>query len=296
MLEWRPRRLLGVSVGIGSILAILLLDGVLVRIGSSLSMSFVSFLLGLLIVLSIPIAAVLGYLVYGLLTMKYLIGRDSVVISWAGRKETIPLAAIESVVPLGELGSTIKSKGIRIPGQSIRRGRDDRGGEVLFYSNGRGPDELLIRTAVKSYIVSPSKPTAFITAVGARRRLGPARSLEQARQERGLVGLSVWRDWTALGLAVAGAVANGGLFAYISLRYPYLPEIVPLLSEAGRVKLIGAKAELFELPVLGLTVLVVNTVLGFVLHRWERPVTYTLGAIALLVQILVWSAAISVMS
>ena len=295
VLEWRPRRLLGVAVGIGVIVAIVLVDGVLLRVVGSMPVSLISFLLGLLAVLSIPVVGVLGYLVYGLVSLKYLIGRDSVVISWARREVTIPLAAVESVVPGENLAGSIRWKGLRLPGHNVGRGRDDRGREVLFYSNGRSSDELLITTAVRSYVISPSRPTAFVSAVGARRRLGPAQSLEQTRKERGLSGLSVWRDWVALGLAASGAVANAGLFAYVSLRYPHLPEIVPLLSEAGTVKLIGAKQELFELPVLGLTVLVANTVLGFALHRWERPVTYSLGAIALLVQILVWSAAISVM-
>jgi hypothetical protein len=295
MLEWKPRRLLGVGLGVAVVLIILFLDGLLLGILRSQPISFLSFALGFLSVLSLFIAATLGYLIYGLLTLRYLIGRDSVIISWARRQETIPLATIESIEPLAGSGDRIRRRCFCLPGHCIGWGRDDQGREVLFYSTGSRSDELLITTADTSYVVSPSNPSGFLSAASARRRLGPAESLERARREGGLAGLSLWRDGIALGLAAAGAIANAGLFAYAALRYPHLPGIVPLLSEAGQVTLLGHKEELWELPAIGLTVLLTNTILGFALHRWERLVTYCLGAMAVLVQILVWSAALKVM-
>jgi len=294
MLEWKPRRLLGVGLGVGVVLIILLLDGLLLGTLRSQPISFLSFALGFLTVLSLFIAATIGYLIYGLLTLRYLIGRDSVVISWARRQETIPLAAIESIELLAGLGDRIRKRRFCLPGHCIGWGRDDQGREVLLYSTGPRSDELLITTADMSYVVSPSNPSGFLSAVRARRRLGPAESLERTRREGGLAGLSLWRDGIALGLAGAGAIANAGLFAYVALRYPHLPGIVPLLSEAGQVTLLGHKEELWGLPAIGLTVLLTNTILGFALHRWERLVTHCLGAMAVLVQILVWSAALKV--
>jgi hypothetical protein len=295
MLEWKPRRLLGIGLGVGVVLIILLLDGLLLGILRSQPISFLSFALGLLMVLSLFIAATLGFLVYGLLTLRYLIGRDGVVISWARRQETIPLATIESIEPLAVLGDRISRRRFCLPGHCIGWGSDDQGRKVLLYSTGSRSDELLITTADASYIVSPSNPSGFLSAVSARRRLGPAQSLQRARREGGLAGLPLWRDGIAMGLAAAGSIANAGLFAYIALRYPHLPGIIPLLSEAGQVTLLGNKGELWELPAIGLTVLLANTILGFALHRWERLVTYCLGAMAVLVQILVWSAAIKAM-
>jgi len=295
MLEWKPRRLLGVGTVMGAILAIVLLDGLLLAWVRSQPISLISFVLGLLVTLSGLAAAVLCYLVYGLLTLRYLIGRDSVTISWARRQETIPLAAIEAIGPLAERGDRIKTRGFCFPGHCIGWGREDQGREVLFYSTGRSADELFIVTADRSYVIAPSNPTGFLSAARARRRLGPAQSLEQARREGGLAGLPVWRDRIALGLAATAAAANASLFGYVAFFYPQLPEIVPLMSEAGQVQLLGAKEKLFELPAIGLVVLLANTALGFALHRWERPATYSLAAIALLVQFFVWSAAISVM-
>jgi hypothetical protein len=294
MLEWKPKRLLGVVVGCGAMLAIVLIDVLLLHLLRTSPISIVSFILGLWIAISAILLSVLGYLLYGLLTLRYLIGRDGLVISWARRQETIPLTAIESIVPVADLGDRIKARGLCWPGHCVGRGQGDRGQEVWFYSTGRRAEELLISTPALSYVISPSNSTGLLAALRARRRLGPAGELSQTRTERGLVGLEIWRDWTALGLAAAGAIANVGLFAYIALRFPSWPELVPLLSEAGQVTLIGSKEELFELPVLGLTVLIANTVLGFVVHRWERLATYLLGSIALLVQILCWMAVISV--
>jgi hypothetical protein len=295
MLEWKPRRLLGVGLGVGIVLILLLLDGLLLGILRSRPVAFLSFVLGLLVVLSLFLAGTLGYLIYGLLRLRYLIGRDSVVISWAARQETIPLAAIESIEPLVGLGDRIRGRRFCLPGHCVGWARDDQGRRVLLYSTGPRSEELLITTADTSYVISPRNPSGFLSAVRARRRLGPAESLERARSEGGLAGLAIWRDLVAVGLAAIGALANAGLFAYIALRYPHLPGIVPLLSEAGQVTLLGYKEELWELPAIGLTVLLANTILGFALHRWERVVTYCLGAMAILVQVIIWSAAIKVM-
>jgi hypothetical protein len=294
MLEWKPKRLLGSSIAIGAMLAILILDGVFFHILRGQPPTFLSFLLGLLMALSLPLLAILGYLLYGLFSLRYLIGRDSLVISWARRQEIIPLSAIEFIVSVETLGERVKIRGLRWPGYCIARGHGDKAGEVLFYSTDRPTEQLLITTPTISYIISPSNTTGFLSALRARQRLGPARELQQTREERGLVALPIWHDWKALGLVASGAVANVGLFAYITARYPSLPGLVPLLSEAGQVKLIGTKEELFEMPIIGLVVFLANTILGFVLHRSERPLTYFLAFIALLVQVLFWSAAISI--
>jgi hypothetical protein len=271
----------------------LVLNVLLLRGLTSQPISFLSFLMGLLIALSLLAMAFVAYQIYGLISLKYLLGRDSIIISWARRQETIPLAAIESIAPLS--GHTVSAvrRGFRWPGYNIGRRRTKGEGELLLYSNGLCSDELLITTSVASYVISPDNPTGLLSAVRARQRLGPARRLEQVRTEGGLAGLPVWRDRKALGLASMAAVANAALFAYIAFRYPELPGIVPLLSEAGQVKLIGTREELFELPVIGLVVVLANAALGFALHRRERLLTYILGAVALVVQILVWSAALS---
>jgi hypothetical protein len=293
MLQWKPRRILGSGLGVAAVVAVLALAVLLLRLVTSQPVSFLSFVMGLLVVLSVLAGAFVAYQIYGLVSLRYLLGRDSIEISWARRKETIPLAAIESISPLADQSVSLARRGLRWPGCCIMAGRDDRGRELLFYSNGRRSDELLITTSAASYVISPDNATGFLLAVRGRQRLGPARRLEQVRTEGGLAGLPIWRDWKALGLAMISAVANAGLFAYIAFRYPQLPEIVPLFSEAGQVMLIGAREELFELPVIGLAVVLANTVVGFALHRREPLLTYILGAVAVLVQILVWSATLS---
>ncbi|NIN69563.1 MAG: hypothetical protein GTO63_33750 [Anaerolineae bacterium] len=294
MLEWKPKRLLGGGIGIGVMLVIILVDAVLVYALRNAPISVVSFVLGLLLALSVLLLSALAYLLYGLFSLRYLLGRDSLVISWARRQEIIPLAAIQSIAQTARLSHDIKARGPCWPGHCVAWGRDHRGRGVWFYSTGRRPDELLITTAATSYVVSPSSSTGFLSALRARQRLGPARELEQTRIEGGVPGLGIWRDRRALGVAAVGVVANASLFGYLALRYPQLPELVPLLSEAGQVRLIGAKVELFEVPVIGLTVLLANTILGFALHRWERLATYLLSSIALFVQVLCWMAVLSV--
>jgi hypothetical protein len=296
MLDWKPRRLLGIATGISIIVGLLLVDVVLLGVLKSRSVDVISFLLGLLVVLSIPAMAVVSYLVYGLATLRYLMGRDSLVISWSRRRENIPMGNIQSCTPVTASGLKLKRRGLRYPGHCVGWGCDEAGRSVLFYSTGRAGEELLITTDKGGYLISPANPRGFLSALEARRRLGPTQSLEEGRTQAGLVGLPIWHDWIALGLTGAAALANAALFAYLALRYPSLPEIVPLLSEAGQVKLIGAKVDLFDLPAIGLSVLLANTALGFVIHKWERPASYALGAVALLIQLLVWQAALGLMS
>lgn len=293
MLEWKPKRLLGSGLGIGAMVAVCLLDLVLLYSLRSQTPSFVSFILGMVVALSVPLLIILGYLLYGLFSLKYLIGRDTLVISWARRQEIVPLTAIEAVVPLKKLDETIKVRGFCWPGHCIAQGRGENIGEVLCYSTVGPAEGLVITTPSVSFVISPANPTGFLAALQARRKLGPAQELKQTRSDQGLAGLAIWRDWKVLGLAALAGAANASLFGYIAFRYPDLPDLVPLLSEGGQVRLIGTKQELFELPVIGLIVFVANTILGFALHRWERPLTYFLTTVALVVQILVWSALLS---
>ncbi len=123
MLQWKPRRLLGVGVGIGAILLILALDAVLLGALTSQPFSFSSFVMGLLVALSLLALALILYQIYGLVSLKYLLGRDSITISWARRQEIIPLAAIESITPLAEQGGALVRRGFHYPGYNIGKGR-----------------------------------------------------------------------------------------------------------------------------------------------------------------------------
>lgn len=95
--------------------------------------------------------------------------------------------------------------------------------------------------------------------------------------------------WQVLfALAVLGNVT---LFVYLGLRFDTLPDLIPLhFDSSGLADRIEAKSAIWGMPIIGLLVLVVNTVIGLVLHSHERAATLLLLAGACLVQILLWLA------
>src|SRR4030042_6380202 len=97
MRQGEPRRLLGVAIGLAVIVTVVALDVLLLGLVRSAPINLLTFLVGLLVVLSIPAGAVGAYFVYGLISLQYLMGRDSLVVRWSRRREAIPLAAIESL-------------------------------------------------------------------------------------------------------------------------------------------------------------------------------------------------------
>ena len=105
----------------------------------------------------------------------------------------------------------------------------------------------------------------------------------------------LWTDqtaWALLGLAV---VLNLGLFGYLSARFPGLDFQLPLhFNNQGMADRIGAKVELFALPIIGLIILGTNLILGLLLYRRERAGSYLLWGAAAAAQALFWLAIFSI--
>lgn len=103
------------------------------------------------------------------------------------------------------------------------------------------------------------------------------------------------KDYVVLGLFVAALVVNVALFGFLAVRFNSLPDPLPLhFDAAGLPDRIEAKNGIVALPVIGLIVMVLNTILGTLAYRRERAATVLLVIGALFVQILMWLATINV--
>ncbi len=103
------------------------------------------------------------------------------------------------------------------------------------------------------------------------------------------------RDRALQGLLALTLAANLALFGYLALRFAALPDPLPLHFDAtGLPDRIEAKSKIFGLPMIGLVVLLLNTALGILAHRRERAATLLLAVSALLTQVLLWLATISI--
>lgn len=277
---WKPSRLKGGTAGIAMIFSVLALDGLLLFCLTDKPVTLLSFLMGLLVALSLPILTALGYLLYGLFNLRYLLNRNGLVIVWAMTRQIIPLSSITRVVRGEDIGQKVRMRGINWPGYHIGRGEIEGLGPVLFYSTRLLEGQLLLVTPTLTYGISPSDPEGFLADFEIRRRLGPIRSLQQGFIQARFLTLPIWTDRMAHLLLAVGSIANAALFAYICSKYPALD--------------LDARGEALNLSAIGLVVMVLNSLLGFWIFDRERLATYLLFAAAILIQVLLWVATINI--
>ncbi|MFB0534388.1 MAG: DUF1648 domain-containing protein [Anaerolineae bacterium] len=97
-------------------------------------------------------------------------------------------------------------------------------------------------------------------------------------------------------LLVLGLLLNLALFAYVGWRFRALPESLPLHFDIlGQPDRFGVRSEIFKLPAIGLLLLVLNSLLGLAVQRWEKLGAYLLLGAATVVQMLFWLAALNIM-
>ena len=258
--------------------------------------SFLSFLMGLIVLLSVPVLLFLVYQALSGLTLRYRLDRNGVIIRWAGAEQIIPMHNIEGITPGQELGDTIVwRRGLHWPGHVRGEGSIPGIGRTRFLATQPLAGQLLLVTPGLSFAISPSDPEGFRRAFAARRELGPNRLLQQERHPARWSTWSFWTDRTARILLGAALFVNLGLFGYLSARFPTLDIQLPLhFNNLGQVDRIGTKMELFTLPIIGLIVLGTNVVLGLALYKRERAGSYLLWGAAAAAQTLFWLATFSI--
>ncbi len=291
----------GAPLGLLSITIILGMDGLLLSwlIKASIrpqEISFLSYLVGLIVLLSLPILAVLAYQVVSCLTLRYHLDRNGIVVRWAGNEQIIPIRDIQQIVLGHELKNPpVRRRGLRWPGHERGEGMVPGVGRTRFLATQPLPGQLLLVTPGLAFAISPRDPERFLQGFAARQELGPNRLLGRELRQAGWLTWPVWTDETAWMLLGAAVVINLALFGYLSARFPGLDFQLPLhFNNLGQADRIGTKIELFALPIIGLIVLGTNLILGLALYRRERAGAYLLWGAATAAQALFWLATFSI--
>lgn len=285
-MRFRPRRWPGALAGAGFFLLLLALDIWLALRIAHRPPDLVSCLLGLMGLLTLPLLAALGYGLYGLLNLTYDVNRNRVLIRWAASEQVIPLERITRIVEGNQLDS-VRWRGVKWPGYAIGRGEAEGWGPFLSFATEPLEHQLLLVTPSLSYFISPLDRDGFLTALEVRRQMGALESVVQEVRHAPFLTWPLWRDRTLWWMTLAGVLANGALFAYLCWRYTSLPFFLPLhFDPLGHADRVGTRAELFRLPLIGLLALLVNGVLGGVLHPRHRLAGYLLLGGAIVVQAL----------
>lgn len=258
--------------------------------------SFLTFLMGLVVLLSVPVLLVLIYQMVSWLTLRYRLNRNGVVVSWVGTEQIIPIRDIQRIVPGREFGGTVvRRRGLRWPGHERGDGMVPGIGRTRFLASRPLEEQLLLVTPGRAFAISPDGSDAFLHAFESRQKLGPNRLLDQSVRRPRWFTWPLWTDQTAWVLLGAAGIVNLGLFGYLCLRFPGLDFQLPLhFNSLGQADRIGTKVELFALPIIGLIILATNLGLGLFLYRRERAGSYLLWGAAAAVQALFWLAAFSI--
>lgn len=285
MIEWKPPRRRAVLQAGAAIAILILLDGLLFYALFSLPIEWISFFLGALIALSLPLLGLGAYLLYASATLAYYMDRDHVFIRCAGAWHRLPASEIQRATEVTPEMNPLHPPRLARLGYWLGRGYLEGGSQIFFYATRPLGEQLLLFTPQGIYAVSPANPQAFTAALVARQNLGPSGPIAPMVLMDPLWELPLWKDgliWRLLGVS---ATLNAGLFAYLSAIYPLLPAVLPLAFDArGSVVRLGPKWEILLLPGLGAATLAINAVLGSLLHRREPLAAYLLAATAMLVQ------------
>ena len=279
-----PPRRLGALVGGLLVLVTLLLDVFWVWQVINWPITFLTFVQSVLVLLSLPWLGLLAYWLYGLFTLQYHLDRNRLFIHWGPTWQIIPLPEIERVEIGPRLASPLRYRGAWWPGYWSGHGQVVDVGLTLFYATSPAARQVILLTPALAYAISPPDPEAFLREFELRRDMGPTQLLEQSSHQPGFAGWTFWADRAAQGLLVSGSLMAVALFGRLCWHYASLPEQIDYI---GRI---GQRSGLFALPVIGLLVLAMNLVLGFLLYRRERVGAYLVWGSVAAVHVLLWLA------
>jgi hypothetical protein len=297
-MKWKPYPSRGGWIGLALLGGALLIDILIVGAVAGTSIPWLRFVSIFLAMLSLPVLGLVAYWTYGYFTLRYHLDRNGLVIRWGGDRQIVPIERVQTIAPVGGEGDRALSGflGVRWPGYRAGRGQLAGAGPTLFRHTAPLEASLLVMTPSQAYVISPADPEGFIRAWEVRQTLGPTQSWTQEARPVSLLALPSWSDRLAYGLIAAALVVGVAFAAYVWARYPTLPENLPFhFDAAGQVDRIGPKGEILRLPTIGLLVLLLNLLLGLALHKRERLAAYLAWGGAIMVQILLWLAAVGLM-
>lgn len=243
-----------------------------------------------------PLALMVGYQLYGLLTACYKLDRDGFYLAWGLVREQIPLASIVELIPLPDLGRKIKpGLGLQWPGCIIGHVEDEALGEIEFFATKGYEGMLLISSQERRLVISPPDLEAFQQAFVNVNQLGSLERIRAMSQRPVFISTRLWADRIARTLLLSGLILPLLLLSYISFIAQSLPDQVPFgFNSEGMPGPLVPPGRLMFLPLAGGFCWMIDFIVGVWFYRREREqvLAYTIWAVAVLVGGLFWGAAL----
>jgi hypothetical protein len=243
------------------------------------------------------ILAVMGLTIYWAVIafkLHYYLSRNGLAIRWGVAQQLIPFESIQQIVPGQTLAISPTFKGINLGGLRLGWGQLVEFGPLKFLTTAPPGESLFVVTSTQTYVISPNQPDQFIKAWQLRQALSPTQVWANEVRRSWPFNYPLLTDPVAWWfLAIAGVMCLA-LFGYFSFIFGQLPRSLPVHFNAfGIPDRIADKSFLFTLPTLGLLMFIINAGLGILIYRWEKVGAYLLWGSALLLQICLWVAAIT---
>jgi hypothetical protein len=223
--------------------------------------------------------------------LAYSLTDTALCIEWLGRTDVVPYHRIQGIYTGQRLKGHATPSVPNWPGIRVGPARVRGLGRLRFFATSADQSRLtLITVEHGGVVISARDPNDFRAALIERVEDSPEAAADAP----------VWHQtppasapWTALAdtwlplCATVGTLLLLLVLAVIVFRFDSLPDQIPMHFDAnGRPNDVAPKSDLLRLPLLGLTCLVVNWLLGIWLHPSERLLARLLwigGAIVQLV-------------
>jgi hypothetical protein len=246
---------------------------------------------------SLPLAAFVGYGMYGLVTAHYRLDRDGFYLVWGLATEQIPLAEITGIERAGDLIGRMAR--MAWPGFLIGTRKIEDVGNVEFFATGDGERMLLLTAGERKLAISPADSVAFLEAFGEMTQMGSLKRIGRRSSRPDFLHARLWADQLARWLIVAGLVLPLALLCYLALRAPSLPVEVPFgFDPTGIPDPLAPPGRLLLLPLIGGMCWFADLMLGAWLYgnRQDRTLSYAIWGSAILVGGLLWGATLQLLA
>ncbi len=294
-----PPRTLGLVIGLTVMAVLAAADVLFAVILLRTPVNIITPLWVALIVVSLPLAGFVGYRSFSLLNAHYRFTQNALVIVWGPVKEIIPMADISGLILGSDLPADLAPRGLWWPGCLVGRGHTKAVGDLMYYATTPQTGQIIVATGKGGYVISPSNIDEFINQFEEEGRKGITEEVPYIQNRPEFYSWALWRDRWAASLLFAGLVATFLLLIVITVSFPDPDTTIPLHYDGlGQVDRTGPPSGLLILPAIGGLAWLANGLIGAALYaarQRERPAAYLLWSSSIVIQVLLWVAAIGLL-
>lgn len=294
LLEYRSSNYHNGLIALAIVCVLLAVTGILITHIARQPFSVATFGLSIGVLICLGALGIASYWTAATLGLRYRVDRNGIRIWWGGSQWTIPIDHIQAITSVKRSDSEelreLCPRGAWLGGwtrcKPLRDGR-----VVIWRSNAALEDSLAVLTASHVYIISPEQPENFIRSWQERQFMGKTQNWREEEKRAHWLSSPMWSDRIVWGLMGGTLATSLALFGTMAFAYPRLPERLALHFDVlGQPDRVGQRSEVLHLPVVALSMVIVDLSLGFALYRRDRVAAYLIWAGGILLQMLTWSA------